>query len=69
MWAVPSELKPGVYAVSGAELCYWARLRDVGDPSSIIVNSFGQGGRQRVTIRSTDGGFQSRDCGTWRKVG
>jgi hypothetical protein len=69
VWAVPSEVKPGMYATAGAELCYWARLRDAGDPNSIIVNSFGQAGRQRVTIRSSDGGFQSRDCGEWRKVG
>lgn len=69
VWAVPSEVKPGVYATAGAELCYWARLRDAGDPNSIIVNSFGQAGRQRMTIRSSDGGFQSRDFGEWRKVG
>jgi len=68
-WAVPDEVKPGTYVSDGGEGCYWARLRDLtGDIDSIIANG-GDVGRQRVTILRSDKGFETNECGVWRKVG
>jgi hypothetical protein len=68
-WAVPDEVKPGTYVSDGGEGCYWARLRDLtGGINSIIANG-GNVGRQRVTILRSDKGFETNECGVWRKVG
>jgi len=68
-WAVPDEVKPGTYVSDGGEGCYWARLRDLtGGINSIIANG-GDVGRQRVTILRSDKGFETNECGVWRKVG
>jgi hypothetical protein len=68
-WAVPDEVKPGTYVSDGGEGCYWARLRDLtGGINSIIANG-GDIGRQRVTILRSDNGFETNECGVWRKVG
>jgi hypothetical protein len=67
-WAVPNEVKPGTYVSDGGEGCYWARLRDLsGGLNSIIANG-GDVGRQRVTILRSDKGFETNECGVWRKV-
>jgi hypothetical protein len=68
-WAVPDEVKPGTYVSDGGDGCYWARLRDLtGGINSIIANG-GDVGRQRVTILRSDKGFETNECGVWRKVG
>ncbi len=64
---VGTDMSPGIYKSSKGANCYWARLRNfTGTLSSIIANNFG--GKAVVAIRSSDKGFQSSNCGTWKKV-
>ena len=45
--------------------CYWARLRNFsGGLNSIIAND-NASGPAVVTIKGSDRGFESNDCGTW----
>ena len=62
--------EPGTYSNSDSSRgCYWARLRGFGgEIGDIIANGFSYS-IQIVTIRSSDLGFESDDCGTWRKIG
>jgi hypothetical protein len=68
-WRVSDEVKPGTYTATVPEggLCYYARLRGFsGDPDELISNEVGQAGeRVRVTIKKTDAGFETHDCGEW----
>jgi hypothetical protein len=71
---VPSEVKPGTYraTVPGDAIgCYWARLNAPDDSfEAIIANGNGSPGeRMTVTIRKSDKAFQTRGCGTWKKIG
>lgn len=64
---VATDMVPGTYHSSRGANCYWERLSAfTGVLSAIIANHFG--GRAYVTIRSTDRGFHSQNCGTWTKV-
>lgn len=68
-FAVPADVKPGTYETTSSDLegCYWERSRK----GQIIANNFITASKvkQRVTIRSTDDTFVTRDCGNWVKVG
>lgn len=68
-FAVPADVKPGTYETTSSDLdgCYWERSRQ----GQIIDNRFITASKveQRVTIRSTDDTFVTRDCGSWVKVG
>ncbi len=68
-FAVPAEVKPGTYETTSSDLegCYWERSRS----GNIVANNFITASkvRQRVTIRSSDDTFVTRDCGNWVKVG
>lgn len=63
------DLRPGTYrSEKRISDCYWVRLTKHG---SIIDNdfiSYAPAGA-RVTIRSSDGGFESNGCGIWLPVG
>lgn len=50
--------------------CYWARLKDdSGEFESIITNENGEpGSRMSVTIKKSDGFFESRNCGEWKRA-
>ena len=64
---VGTDIVPGTYKSSKGPSCYWARLRNFGGLlSGIIANNFG--GTAVVTIRGSDKGFQSSNCGTWTKT-
>jgi hypothetical protein len=61
-------VSPGLYQAPGSDGCYWARLSDFsGDLDGIIDNFFGSG-QQYVRIYPGDAGFESSDCGTWRRI-
>lgn len=64
---VNDDIRPGRYkarAVNG-ESCYWARLRnDSGDADSIIANNITEGAAS-VTIKSSDGAFETSGCTPW----
>src|SRR5574341_574051 len=69
-WKVGSEVKPGTYTATvpdDSANCYYARLRDFenGLDSIIANNNYSPGQRARVTIKSSDVGFETSGCGTW----
>lgn len=79
VYAVGSELKPGTYTTSGGGRgCYWARLTSFAgaDPwdstnPSAVQGAAGSGsgrGKQRVTIKASDKGFQTQSCGNWKRI-
>lgn len=68
-YEVGVDVQPGKYKTSGSGTCYWARLNSLdGDFDAIITNHLG-GGRQTVTIKKSDKGFETNGCGDWEKVG
>ena len=65
VWQVGKEITPGTYRAPGGGSCYWALLGSA--DTSDISNNGGFGPNQTVTLSS--GWFESRDCGTWQKIG
>ena len=64
------EIDPGTYRSLGTDQggCYWERLNDfTGEFSSIIANGFSDN-RVIVTLKNTDVGFRSNDCGGWERI-
>jgi hypothetical protein len=67
-YIVGRDIKAGKYRAPGGEGCYWARLKGFGGTlGQIITNDVSLGGRVIATIRSSDKGFVTRGCGTWKK--
>jgi hypothetical protein len=65
-WVVGVNIAPGTYKVTASDGCYWARLKSFsGGMDSIIANDNVKG-RAVVTIKKTDKGFTSSNCGTWK---
>lgn len=61
------DMRPGTYRSSKGGSCYWERLSNfTGNFSAIIANHYGS--RGLVTIRSTDRGFSSSNCGSWTRI-
>lgn len=63
---VGADIKAGTYKTAGGDGCYWARLSDLSG-SGIIDNGVGAG-QQVVTVAASDKAFETRGCGTWRRV-
>lgn len=64
---VNEDVQPGRYKAraSGSNSCYWARLKDdSGESDSIIANNISQGSAV-VTIKPSDGAFETSGCTTW----
>ena len=67
-WIVGTDIAPGLYATSGGEFCYWARLKGFsGTLDDVLVNQIGTG-RQVVSIATNDVGFETNGCGEWRPI-
>lgn len=72
-YVVGKDIKPGTYKTAGPAdpsipNCYWARLKDTsGDFQSILANNNTQG-PTTVTIKSTDGAFETAGCKSWIPV-
>lgn len=72
-YVVGEDIEPGTYKTAGAEdgvfrYCYWERQKNTdGDFNSIITNGGGDG-PTTVTIKNSDGAFQTQGCKTWQKV-
>jgi hypothetical protein len=72
-YIVGGDVQPGTYKSAGpgdrpVGMCYWARHKDTtGDMDSIIANNLGKG-PQVVTIKKTDGAFETRGCATWARA-
>ena len=71
-WLVGRQIQAGEYETNASSGCYWERLRNFsGESSGRITNDFvGSGGRQIISISSSDAGFYTdADCGTWTRRG
>lgn len=67
-YRVGEEIKAGTYRAPGGGNCYWERLKDFkGELGSILANE-NPSGPTTVTIKSSDAGFQSHDCGGWKRL-
>jgi putative cell wall-binding protein len=64
-YRVGADIQPGTYWTSATDGCYWERLNSFdGSFDSIIANDFASG-PQIVTIKASDVGFKTSNCGTW----
>lgn len=69
----PNQIPPGTYTAvvpdAMFDLCFWSRLRGFsGEGKDIIaIGSGNAGDKQRVTIGTSDKGFETKGCGTWTK--
>jgi hypothetical protein len=71
VWEVGVDIAPGKYKTTGTDSygCYYARLQhNDGTVEDIISNGFGQG-PVTVTVKPTDGYFETSGCVDWTKVG
>ena len=68
-WIVGSNIQPGTYRSSSTGGgCYWERLSGFsGGFGDIIANEITDE-LSLVEISSTDAGFSTQDCGTWKKA-
>ncbi|MET8152732.1 hypothetical protein ACIBSW_20965 [Actinoplanes sp. NPDC049668] len=71
-WAVDIDIAPGTYAVTvpaDSSGCYWERMKSLSGGLGGIVanNNVDAGSRATVTIKSSDKGFKSSGCGTWKR--
>lgn len=72
-FTVGQDIQPGTYKTAGpagsfVPNCYWARLKDTtGDFDAIIANNNSQG-PTTVTIKASDGAFQTNGCQAWIKT-
>lgn len=68
---VGTDIQPGTYKTTGpagSSPCYWARLSDTsGEGDAIIANDLSDG-PSTVTIKKTDGAFETSRCSLWTKV-
>ena len=68
-YVVGLDIGSGTWTSPGGDSCYWARLSGFsGDLGHIEANDLG-GSNNILTIKSTDKGFETSDCGTWTKTG
>ena len=68
MFIVGIDIAPGTYRVDANNGCYWARLKDFTGGFNAIIANDNSKGSTIVEIKPTDAGFQSQDCGDWKKV-
>ena len=68
-WLVGQQIPAGQYETNASSGCYWERLRGFSSVRDVIANDLvSGGGRQIITILSSDEGFYSDDdCGTWSR--
>lgn len=68
IWAVGTDIEPGVYTSADVSGCYFARLAGFsGDFADLTANA-NVDGRATVEIVASDVGFESSRCGTWEPV-
>ena len=67
---VGSEVRPGTWQASNpTSFCYWERLSGFSWELNDIITNDIPDGPTLVTISSTDAGFLTDGCGTWRYLG
>ena len=65
-WLVGAEIAAGTYIAPGSVFCYWELLSGFGGTLDEIIAAGFSEGRQIVTIKKTNAGFKTNDCGRWR---
>jgi hypothetical protein len=65
-WAIGVHFPAGRYRAPGGAGCRWARVRDFSHEPSGTIAQGTPTGAVTVTIASTDVGFETAHCGTWR---
>ncbi len=65
IWAVGVNIAPGTYSAPGGANCYWEREADFG--GGLPLANDNPSGPVTVTVLSTDRGFKTQGCGTWRR--
>jgi len=65
---VGTDFTPGTYRSAPSEGCYWARLKGFGHTLNEIAANGNTNSGAVVTIKSTDKGFESARCETWKKI-
>jgi hypothetical protein len=71
VWEVGVDIAAGKYKTAGTDSygCYYARLQhNDGSISDIISNGFGQG-PVTVTVKDSDGYFETSGCVDWTRAG
>jgi hypothetical protein len=73
-YVVGVDIQPGTYRTAGPsedaviKTCIWSRRSDTsGEFKSVIATNIAQG-PTTVTIKPTDGAFESRGCSPWQKI-
>lgn len=73
-YEVGVDIAPGKYKTTGPAdtrywpMCYWARLKDTtGDFGTIIANDNIKG-QTTITIKDSDGAFETNGCAPWVKI-
>lgn len=68
VWAVGSDIQPGIYVTVGSDRCSWRRLSGFSGGSSDILAIENPDQRAIVEILGSDAGFSSANCGSWIPV-
>jgi hypothetical protein len=68
------DIQPGNYRTAGPvdsviPNCYWARLKNTDGEFGAIIANGNTEGRATVTIKKTDGAFETTGCQPWTKAG
>jgi hypothetical protein len=65
---VGKDIQPGTYRTrTGSPGCYYARLRGFSGSVDDILANDNTDSPAVVTIKASDKGFESQNCGTWTK--
>ena len=68
-FVVPDEVRPGTYKGRSEGTCYWQRLSGFSGDDTIENDFVASTGPVIVTIKKSDAGFDSSDCGPWVRIG
>ena len=67
-YRVGSGIKPGLYKATGGTSCYWATLSGFSGSFDDLNNNYLGTGNTYVRITSSDKGFKTSRCGSWKTV-
>lgn len=67
-WRVGIDVKPGTYHTDGGDGCYYEQLSGFSGGLNDIIANDNPSGPVTLTIESTQLGFKSKGCGTWRRL-
>jgi hypothetical protein len=68
MYIVGTDIAPGTYKDTGGDACYYARLSGFGNTTDDILANNLASAPSIVTISTSDKGFETHGCGTWKKI-